>query len=328
MRVGDGSAAAGSWARATLMEFSGAVTASAAKLAGSTSSWVGGVVGDGVSTGDAPEGGRGGWGTMRRTPSRPSSGGSRREAGDGATTERRTRAGSEPALDAGGVGAGVVAAGAGASELATEGAALFAGAVVSGVRWTGASTAGVELRRLRGRRCMSAGPSFGSDADSETDSARARAAAVEPDGADASGAGSVGAAGLAGVTSPEGSRDSERLSSSIPAPDISWTMERLRTVPSPRGGTAGELRPRAASIAAAEGPETLGAVSRCRCSVAAMRCAMRLNHVSLPKAIGPAGDGSELASVPSGAASPGVDAGALSNWRETGGGTGLAATPR
>jgi len=304
--------------------------ASAAKLAGGASSWVGGVGGEGVSAGDVPDDGRGGWGTTRRTPSRPSSGGSRREAGEGATTERRTGAGSEPALDAGGVGAGVAAAGADASELATEGAALFAGAMVSGVRWTGASTAGVELRRLRGRRCMSAGPSFGSDADSETDSARARAAAVEPDGAGAAGAGSVGAAGLAVVTSPEGSRDSERLPSSTAAPDISWTTERLRTVPSPRACTAGEPSPRAASIAAAEGPDTLGAVSRCRCSVAAMRWAMRLNHVSLPNVIGPAGDGSGLTSpsLPSSAPSPGVDAGALSNWRETGGGAGLAAAPR
>ncbi len=208
-----------------------------------------------------------------------------------------------------GVGAfGTAVAGAAATgDDAAEG--LFAGAedagpfsdagggAVSASRWMGAGGSGEAPPRRRGRRWTSAGPIFGSgsdgdsaraiafvtwldaeeapcEADGPIDSARAIAPATDSEA-------DTGLSGICDSLSPgvDGSAcvirgADQSWANSTPAPDISWTTDRRRTGPSGRDAAAWRSMPSAASIAAADGPVTIGADARCRCSVAAMRWAM------------------------------------------------------
>jgi hypothetical protein len=234
---------------------------------------------------------------------------------------------------------------------------VAAEAAVSASRWMGAGGSGEALLRRRGRRWTSAGPIFGSGSDG--DSARAIAfvtwlnaeegpgIAGEADGpidsarAIASATDSEADTGLSGICdslSPgvDGSAcvirgADQSWANSTPAPDISWTTDRRRTGPSGRDAAAWRSMPRAASIAAADGPVTIGAAARCRCSVAAMRWAMRANQVSLPNAIGPVGAGSSPASDVSSLFAWGGGAGAAmdrSTSRASGGGAGASFAAR
>ncbi|MCC6960475.1 MAG: hypothetical protein IT301_11560 [Dehalococcoidia bacterium] len=139
---------------------------------------------------------------------------------------------------------------------------------------------------------MSGGPSVGSGAG--IDSARWMAAATSiPAGLAAASELAVGAAASTGSPAggvAAGGTTWRWVSNSTPAPDISWTTDRLRTGASPETAAgAARSMPRAASISAAEGPVTSGVVSRLRCSIAAWRCAIRANQLSLPNWMGPAG---------------------------------------
>jgi hypothetical protein len=225
------------------------------------------------------------------------------------------------------------------------------GGAVSASRWMGAGGSGEAPPRRRGRRWTSAGPIFGSgsdgdsaraiafvtwldaeeapcEADGPIDSARAIAPATDSEA-------DTGLSGICDSLSPgvDGSAcvirgADQSWANSTPAPDISWTTDRRRTGPSGRDAAAWRSMPSAASIAAADGPVTIGADARCRCSVAAMRWAMRANHVSLPNAIGPVGAGSSPASVDSSLAASGGAAVDRSASRASGGGAGASFAAR